>query len=487
MRRTRRSTFLVVAVLLGLLVPGPAHAAPPANDDFDQAVSITTSPFTTTQSVAEATQSTNDPTTCYGTYHTVWFTYIAPANGTITATTVGSGYDTVLSAYSGFRGSLTLIACSDDVDGVPQSRTVFPVVAGTRYHFMVGSYRPDSGSALTFSTTLTATTPGNDAFADAAPVTALPHTATADLSTATVEPGEPGSVCGQSPKSLWYAVTLPETTPVTLTPSTDDARLTLYTGPDLAGLTEVGCTWFGTMSFRATAGTTYYVRLSAGSGSASAVRLLVDVARPIAPYFSYSPTDPSVFSDVEFYNYTEVPDSSGPVTTRWDFGDGTTAETHPRVHHRYAADGDYTVTLTVTAADGRTATMSRVVPVRTHDVAISRFTTPGSAVVGTTKRITVRLVNPRYAEEVTVTLYRSTPSGWGEVGHYTQYVPASATGAVNFPFNYTFRPDDATHGKVNFRAVATLAGLSDAQPLDNEAISATTLVQPAATGGLDIG
>jgi PKD repeat protein len=486
MRRTRRSAFLVAAVLLGLLVPGIAHAAPPANDDFDQAVSITTSPFTTTQSVAEATQGADDPNTCYGTYHSVWFTYTAPSTGILTATTAGSRYDTVLSAYSGFRGSLTSIFCNDDVGGTPQSRIEFPVVAGTRYHFMVGSYLTGQGGELTFSTTLTATTPSNDAFADATPVTALPHTATADLSTATVEPGEPGSVCGPSPKSLWYAVTLPETTPVTLTPSTDDARLTLYTGPDLAGLTEVNCTWFSTMTFRATAGTTYYVRLSAGSDSASAVRLLVDVARPIVPHFSYSPTDPSAYSDIAFYNYTEVPDSSGPVTTRWDFGDGTTSEARAWANHRYAADGDYTVTLTMTAADGRTATMSLVVPVRTHDVAISRFTTPGSAAVGTTKRITVRIANPRYAEEVTVTLYRSTPSGWGEVGHYTQYVPASATGAVNFPFNYTFRPDDAAYGKVNFRAVATLAGLSDAQPLDNEAISATTLVQPVATGGLDL-
>jgi PKD repeat protein len=188
-----------------------------------------------------------------------------------------------------------------------------------------------------------------------------------------------------------------------------------------------------------------------------------------------------VFDDIGFYDYTEVPDVSTDLTTRWDFGDGTTAEGTVRPHHRYAADGDYTVTLTHNTGDGRSATTSRVVRVRTHDVAIARFTTPASAAVGVTKPITIRIANTRYAEDVTVTLYRSTPSGWSEVGHYTQYVPATATGTVGFPFSYTFRPDDAAFGKVNFRAVASLPGEDD-HPLDNEAISSTTAVRPALTG-----
>ena len=43
--------------------------------------------------------------------------------------------------------------------------------------------------------------------------------------------------------------------------------------------------------------------------------------------------------------------SSGGVSYRWDFGDGTSS-TAGRVTHRYAAAGTYNVTLTVTYADG---------------------------------------------------------------------------------------------------------------------------------------
>ncbi|MEV8443586.1 PKD domain-containing protein [Actinosynnema sp. NPDC051121] len=470
--------------LLGLLVPGVAYAAPPANDDFDQAVPVTTPSFTTTQSAVEATQGADDPTTCYGFHHSVWFTYTAPADGVLTATTAGSGYDTVLSAFTGSRGSLSQVGCNDDAAGTPQSRVEFPVVTGTRYHFMVSAYRSGSVGSLTFSVTGPGTpAPANDAFADAEPVTSLPRAADVDLSTATAEPGEPGSVCGQSPKSVWYAVTLPATTPVTLSPSTPDGRLTVYTGPAQANLTEVGCTWSGAMTFRADAGTTYSVRLTAGTEGASAMRLLMDVAHPIRAAFSHDPETPSTFVDTEFRNTSTVPDVTTPVTVQWDFGDGTTG-TGPAARHRYRVDGDYTATLTVAAGDGRTATTSQVVVVRTHDVTISGFTTPSAATAGTTKAINVRVANTRYAEDVTVTLYRSTPSGWSEVGHYAQYVPASATGAVNFPFNYTFRPDDAAVGKVNFRAVATAA--VDDQPGDNEVISATTLVRQAATRGLDV-
>jgi hypothetical protein len=488
MRGSRRSGLVVVAALLGLLgllVPGVANAAPPANDDFDQAVPVTTPSFSTTQSAAEATEAADDPTTCYGFHHSVWFTYTAPADGVLTATTAGSGYDTVLSAFTGSRGSLSQVGCNDDAAGTPQSRVEFTVVRGTRYHFMVSAYRSGAVGSLTFSVTGSGT-PANDAFADAAPVTSLPHAADVDLSTATVEPGEPGSVCGQSPKSLWYAVTLPATTPVTLTPSTPDGRLTVYTGPTLTTLTEVGCTWFGAMTFRADADATYYVRLTAGTEGASATQLLMDVAQPIRAAFSHDPAAPSTFADTEFRNTSTVPDATTPVTAQWDFGDGTTGTGHT-ARHRYPVDGDYTATLTVAAGDGRTATTSQVVAVRTHDVTISQFTTPSAATVGTTKAINIRIANTRYAEDVTVTLFRSTPSGWSEVGHYAQYVPASATGAVNFPFNYTFRPDDAALGKVTFRAVATPAGTTDAQPGDNEVISATTLVRKAATGGLTAG
>ena len=61
--------------------------------------------------------------------NSVWYTLTAPADGTVVANTLGSSYDTVLSAYTGTCGALTEVACNDDATGV-QSEISLPVTAG---------------------------------------------------------------------------------------------------------------------------------------------------------------------------------------------------------------------------------------------------------------------------------------------------------------------------------------------------------------------
>jgi hypothetical protein len=196
------------------------------------------------------------------------------------------------------------------------------------------------------------------------------------------------------------------------------------------------------------------------------------------PYadFGFSPSDPSVFEDVQFYNWSYDEAGVGFESQTWDFGDGT-SDTGCCPSHRYAADGDYTVQLTVETWDGRQASTSRTVSVRTHDVAITQFSVPQAAKAGQTRTIVVRVSNKRYPEHVQVELYKSVSGGFDHVGSLTQSVPVRPGGrTTDLKFSYTFTPDDAAIGKVTFRAMANIVNARDALPADNEAISAPTKV-----------
>ncbi|MGD9237518.1 MAG: PKD domain-containing protein, partial [Desulfobacterales bacterium] len=70
-------------------------------------------------------------------------------------------------------------------------------------------------------------------------------------------------------------------------------------------------------------------------------------------------------------------DSDGTIDSRgWDFGDGSTS-TQQNPSHTYAADGTYTVTLTVTDNGGATGSTSQDVTVSDGSVATLTLTATG--------------------------------------------------------------------------------------------------------------
>jgi len=248
-----------------------------------------------------------------------------------------------------------------------------------------------------------------------------------------------------------------------------------YTGNSLPSLSPVGCSQlpYNPITFRAQAGTTYYFQVGASCCSGfGPVTFHLDVApNPVAQlYYSY-PGDPSSFDTIQFYDQSTDPAGAGISSRAWDFGDGATS-TLQYPTHRYAADGDYTVHLTVTTVDGRTASTSQVLQVRTHDVAITRLAVPNAAHVGQTISITVYLQNTRYPETVEVDLSKSIPGGFAGVGSLTKSVPVKAAGqTTRFAFSYTVTSDDKAIGKITFRAGANISGYRDALPGDNELLS----------------
>ncbi|HZB47561.1 MAG TPA: PKD domain-containing protein [Mycobacteriales bacterium] len=451
----------------------PPALAQPANDELAGATVVDTVPFSTTEDTSEATSDPTDPVGCFNT-GSVWFSYTPPSDTTVVADTFGSSYDTVLSAWTGTPGALDLIACNDDFNGL-QSQVTFPATAGTAIYFMVGVCCSDGGTgggSLTFSVNQIAS-PGNDAFAAAGPIASLPFSSTVDLAAATTEAGEPAPSCTTLQNTVWYSFT--PTTTRALSASLDQSigGVGVYTGTSLSNLSQVGCGYGSTSALvQAQANTTYYFQVGSVCCGAGPVTFRVDVAPDPVAGFSFSPSEPSVFDPVQFFDQSHDPAGGTISTVGWSFGDGATA-TGCCPTHQYASDGDYTVRLTVTTTDGRTASTSQVVRVRTHDVAVVQVAVPNSAHVGQTIAVNVHLRNTRYAETVRVDLYKSAPGGFQQVGALTQFVPVRPPGGntTRFAFTYTVSPADGTIRKVSFRAVATIVDHPDALPGDNELIS----------------
>lgn len=467
-----RRLLLVPVMAAALLCLGAAPAlAAPANDDF-AAATPASAPFSDTVDMAEATTEVGEPQFCGYAERSVWYAVTPTADAILSADTTGSGMPSQLNVYrqdgTGL-GGLSFLSCASSYEPA-----VFDVQAGTTY-YLQGSPMFFWGGQLSIHIK-EVTAPANDNFADATAFTNVPYTDHPVLTAASAEPGEPTACVGSSQKTVWYAFTPSETNSYVVDRSYGFQPLGVYTGGSLGSLEEVACAGFSTPVFRGEAGTTYYLQLAGGGPfGGGSVELSVRVAPPATASFFYYPSDPSSFDTVQFYDASY---DIGQIASRlWGFGDGATA-TDCCPSHRYADDGDYDTNLAITTSDGRSASTTQPISVKTHDVSIARMSVPNSARVGQSRQLSVDIANTRYGETVEVALLRSVPGGGFErVGQVTQSVPVRTHGRMTtFAISYTFAPQDATLGKVTFQAVATIVGARDANPADNTIIALPTKV-----------
>jgi hypothetical protein len=130
-------------------------APAPANDNFANAINITTTSFTDTKDSSGATTQTNDPAPACsqipgapvtGIANTIWYKVVPSGSGTANIDTIGSSYDTVLSVWSGTsQTALTAVpnGCNDDINPgiVLQSQIQnLTLNAGTTYYIMASSF-----------------------------------------------------------------------------------------------------------------------------------------------------------------------------------------------------------------------------------------------------------------------------------------------------------------------------------------------------------
>ncbi len=115
------------------------------NDDFADSVAFSSPGFKTQTTTANGIER-SEPLPCGSMLATNWFTYTPPYDGTVTVDTFGSGYDTVLAAYTGSSlTSLTQKACNDDTSGA-QSQISFAATKSTTYRIQAGGYNGAAGS-----------------------------------------------------------------------------------------------------------------------------------------------------------------------------------------------------------------------------------------------------------------------------------------------------------------------------------------------------
>ncbi len=321
--------------------------------------------------------------------------------------------------------------------------------------------------------------PSNDNFADATLIDSLPYSITTSNAAATFEASEPYPNCGWGYSALTVWFTYIPSSNVALTVKTSQSNITplvaVYTGSSIDSLAPVACQYYGyDLTFQPQAGQTYYFQVSGLFGNEGNISFQLDATPPPQVQISYYPSDPNIFDNVSFYAYINDPLSCCSNIT-WNISDGTTSYDYG-FYHQFAADGDYTVNLTASTQDGRSGSANQVVHVRTKDVAIPTFSVPQTARVNQTKTINVNIQNKRYSDYVEVRLYKGLPGGGEQqIGVLTIYVPAKARQATTFKFSYTFTAEDATVGKVTFRAIANLVNGRDALPSDNTSIATTAV------------
>jgi hypothetical protein len=128
---------------------------PPANDICATATGLSAG-STYLLNTATAT-STGDPTpSCQGSFGKgVWYTFTPFTSGTVTISTCGSDFDTVLAVYTGSCASLTSVTCNDNngpACAANQASVSFAGTAGTTYFVLAGGAGGASGNLAILAT-----------------------------------------------------------------------------------------------------------------------------------------------------------------------------------------------------------------------------------------------------------------------------------------------------------------------------------------------
>jgi hypothetical protein len=239
--------------------------AAPSNDDFENATQLEGESGSVSGTTIAACEEPDEPLGYGNTpLNTVWYYWVAPADGQATFTMTSDDYYMGMALYDGGPG----LAALNDVD-TGYDYITLTVDGGTTYWIQVDGHSDYQGSfTLGWSFVYP---PDNDDFADAAELTGDSGSVGGSNTAATVETDEPLPQA-YNEASVWYVWTAPSNGLMELTmtdpdPTSLDTCLAVYTGTALGALTRVvsagggGTGSLSAASFPALAGTTYRIQI----------------------------------------------------------------------------------------------------------------------------------------------------------------------------------------------------------------------------------
>jgi titin len=274
------------------------QAAAPANDDFANAVVLSTQNASRLGDTNDgATLEAGEADTVAGADAgaSVWYRWTAPVTGRVTIDTASSTFDTLLGVYTGTAvNALTEVVSNDDVKFPPTSLVRFSATSGITYRIRVDGFAQATGTIdVHLHEVLPAASPANDDFANAVALSSIMSTSASGTNAgATLEAGEAALVAGvPAGRSVWYSWIAPVSGTVTIDTATSgfDTLLGVYTGPAVNALAEiasnddVGTTDLtSSVRFQATIGTKYLIRVDGYSGDTGAITLHLNENLPPA-------------------------------------------------------------------------------------------------------------------------------------------------------------------------------------------------------------
>jgi len=177
---------------------------------------------------------------------------------------------------------------------------------------------------------------------------------------------------------------------------------------------------------------------------------------PPVAQFTYTPKTPLINETVTFDASTSYdPDGTKIISYKWDFGDGTPAQSTPQptITHSYSAVGNYTVTLTVYDEQGESGTASATVNVIWYPTAKFTFTP----------------VKPLVYETVTFNATESEAGAGSIVAYYWDFGDG-ATANVTSPV--------MTHAYANVGTYTVTLTVLNGFGLSNSSSQSITVVKP---------